>query len=126
VTTPTSILVVEDDEILRDTIAEVLTDEGHDVRLAANGGQALDQMVEWEPAVVVLDLMMPEMDAYEFRRIQRSSGTATAACILVLSAVPDIEAAAIEIGADAWLAKPFSVEDLVAVVDDLVDRRTAP
>ncbi len=116
------ILVVEDDHSLRETLGEVIADEGHEVRLAANGHEALELMERWDPSVVVLDLMMPRMDAFEFRDVQRRSPSADAPRILVLSAVPQLETAAADIGADAWLAKPFRLSDLTAVIDDLLDR----
>jgi two-component system response regulator MprA len=123
VTRPLRVLVVEDDDTLRETIGEVMTDDGHDVRLVSDGQEALAELARWDPELVVLDLMMPKMDAYEFRAAQRRAGSAARARVLVLSAVPDVEGAASAIGADAWLAKPFRLDDLVAVVDDLVDRR---
>jgi DNA-binding response OmpR family regulator len=118
------ILVVEDDETLRETIGEVMAEDGHAVRLAGDGQHALEQLVTWDPHIVVLDLMMPKMNAYQFRDAQRRNGTGAHAQVLVLSAVPDLETAANELGADAWLAKPFRLDELVAVVDDLIDRRS--
>jgi DNA-binding response OmpR family regulator len=117
------VLVVEDDQILRETIGEVMSDDGHDVRVAEDGQEALAQLSAWDPELVILDLMMPKMNAYEFRDAQRRDGTGSGAQVLVLSAVPDVERAATELGADAWLAKPFRLDELVAVVDDLIDRR---
>ena len=117
------ILVVEDDETLREIIGEVLTDEGHSVRLAANGHEALDRIADWDPQIVVLDVMMPGMNAYEFRRAQRDRGSAPGAQVLVLSAIPDVESAAADLGASAWLAKPFTLRDFVSTVGDLADRR---
>lgn len=119
------ILVVEDDETLRETLGEVMLDDGHEVRMAADGQQALAEMAEWEPDIVVLDLMMPRMNAFELRHAQRRDGAAERAQVLVLSAVPDLESAAADLGADAWLAKPFRLDELVAVLDDLIDRPRA-
>jgi DNA-binding response OmpR family regulator len=119
------ILVVEDDDTLRQIIGEVLADEGHAVRLACNGREALDHMAGWDPDIVVLDVMMPEMDAYEFRKAQRGAQSAAGTQVLVLSAVPDVETAAATLGADAWLSKPFTLKDFSAVVGDLIDRRPA-
>ena len=119
------ILVVEDDETLRETLGEVIAEDGYDVRMASDGQQALAEMARWDPDIVVLDLMMPNMNAFELRRAQRRNGAAAGAQVLVLSAVPDLESAAVDLGADAWLAKPFRLDELVAVLDDLVDRRRA-
>jgi DNA-binding response OmpR family regulator len=125
VTRGSRILVVEDDETLRETLGEVMAEDGHEVRMAEDGQRALDEMMSWDPDIVVLDLMMPKMNAYQLRHAQRRDGTASRAQVLVLSAVPDIETAAAELNADAWLAKPFRLDELVAVLDDLIDRRRA-
>jgi DNA-binding response OmpR family regulator len=69
--------------------------------------------------------MMPEMDAYEFRKAQRGVQSTAGTQVLVLSAVPDVETAAATLGADAWLSKPFTLKDFTAVVGDLIDRRPA-
>ena len=122
---PTRVLVVEDDEILRDTLVEVMLDEGHDVRAAANGAMALESMGDWTPDVIVLDLMMPLMDAYEFRRHQLSDGVAAESRVLILSAARDLEAAADEIGADAWIGKPFRLVAVIDAVERLAADRVA-
>jgi CheY-like chemotaxis protein len=118
------ILLVEDDPTLRETLAEVLGDEGHDVRAAAHGDEALDHLDGWVPDLILLDVMMPTMDAFEFRRRQRQLGIAPGAPTLVISATPDIEAAAARLEADAWIAKPFLLDEVVDTVDRLL-RMTA-
>jgi len=125
VTRSRRILVVEDDDTLRETIGEVMIDDGHEVRLARNGHEALEHLAGWDAEVVILDLMMPRMDAYEFRVIQVRDGIAPDARILVLSAVPDVASAAEKLQADAWVAKPFMLSGLIEVVDDLLDRPRA-
>lgn len=114
------ILVVEDDATLRETLAEVLVDEGHDVRAASHGGEALVQLDGWDADVILLDVMMPTMDAYGFRDQQRARGIASAAQILVISAARDIESAAARLDADAWIAKPFLLGEVVDAVDRLL------
>lgn len=114
------ILVVEDDETLRETLAEVLVDEGHEVRAAAHGDEALDHLDGWVPDLIVLDLMMPTMDAYEFRERQRQLGHAPSAHTLVISAARDIEAAAARLEADAWIAKPFLLDEVIDAIDRLL------
>jgi CheY-like chemotaxis protein len=118
----TRILVVEDDPILRETLAEVLVDEGHEVRSAAHGHEALVHLYGWEPHVILLDLMMPTMDAFEFREQQLEQGIAVDAQTIVISAAPDLEAAAERLHADDWIAKPFGLNEVVAVVDRLLQR----
>ena len=116
----TRILVIEDDYTLRETLAEVLVDEGHEVRAAAHGSEALEHLDGWEPQVILLDLMMPTMDAYEFRERQRQRGAAPTAQTLVISAARDIEAAALRLEADAWIAKPFLLDEVIDAIDRLL------
>ena len=118
------ILLVEDDFTLRETLAEVLVDEGHEVRAAAHGDEALGALDGWVPDLIVLDLMMPTMDAYEFRERQRELGMAPRAQTLIISAARDLEAAAARLEADAWIAKPFLLEDVVNAVDRLLAAAT--
>ncbi|MGZ8480857.1 MAG: response regulator transcription factor [Candidatus Limnocylindria bacterium] len=114
------VLVVEDDDTLRESLAEVLGDEGYEVRCAAHGGEAVEQLAAWEADLILLDLMMPNLDAYGFRAEQRRRGIASDAKTLVVSAARDLESAATTLGADAWLAKPFSLAQLLALVATLL------
>ena len=114
------ILIVEDDVTLRETLTEVFLDEGHEVRAAAHGSEALDQLDGWEPHLIVLDLMMPTMDAFAFRARQRELGLASGARTVVLSAARDLGSAVELLGADDWIAKPFLLAEMVDVVDRLL------
>ena len=114
------ILVVEDDTALRETLADVLRDDGHDVRVAEDGEAALAAIDEWGPELIVLDLMMPRMDGFAFRQAQRDRSDRMAK-VLLLSAAHGVEAAAAELEADAWLVKPFGLRDVLASVDGLLD-----
>jgi CheY-like chemotaxis protein len=116
------ILVVEDDETLRETLTEVLADEGHDVRGAAHGYEALEHLDGWSADVIVLDLMMPRMDAFEFREHQRARPDAATTKVMVLSAARELASAADRLGADAWLAKPFNLADVIDSVAELLPR----
>ena len=111
------VLVVEDDDTLRETLTEVLLDEGHDVRAAAHGYEALDHLDGWEPHLILLDLMMPTMDAFAFRTRQRQLGIAPAAQTILISAARDLESAAEALDADRWIAKPFLLADVIEAVD---------
>lgn len=119
------VLVVEDDEILRLTLADILLEEGFEVRSAANGREALEVIADWEPRLIILDLMMPEIDAFEFRRRQRIAGVAPEARVLVLSAARDLHDAAEQVGAHAWLPKPFRLTDVLDTIDRLLGESVA-
>lgn len=116
------ILVVEDDETLREALTEVLADEGHEVRGAAHGFEALERLDEWSADLIVLDLMMPRMDAFEFREHQRHRPDAATTKVMVLSAARELASAADRLGADAWLAKPFNLADVIDSVAELLPR----
>ena len=124
-TAPGRILVVEDDESLREALLEVLGDEGHEVRVAEHGADALETLDGWEPEVLVLDLMMPVMDAFECREQQRRRAAALGARVLGLSAARDLGGAAERLDADAYLAKPFRLDEMLTTVDRLLDDHRA-
>jgi DNA-binding response OmpR family regulator len=119
------VLVVEDDETLRETIGDLIADDGHAVRVAVDGVDALAQSDGWQPDLVILDVMLPRMDAFEFRARQLAAGGHPAKVLLV-SAAPDLAGAAERLSADAWLPKPFSVDALVEAVNQLLERGGPP
>lgn len=117
---PPRILVIEDDDLLGEIIEEVMRDEGYEVRLVTDGRDGLAAMQHWAPAVVLLDISLPSMDAYELRRRQRELAVGETSKIVVLSAARDVEAAAARLGADAFLPKPFGLSDIVETVARLL------
>lgn len=118
---PTRILIVEDDAAIRETLAEVLAGEGFAVSCASNGAEALDRLaLETAPNVILLDLMMPVMDGWAFRDVQRLDPRLSGIPVLVLSASHGDDRAAIDaLGAAAFLAKPYDLDDLIDTVHRL-------
>ncbi|MCK6549841.1 response regulator [Myxococcota bacterium] len=117
------ILLVEDDADIREAAACVLRDRGFDVITAADGKSALaslrDSVRRSEaPALVVLDLMMPVMDGWQFRIEQRRDPSLSGVPVLAMSADASAKAAAID--ADGFLAKPFHAADLERVVEQVI------
>ena len=116
-----TILVVDDEPTLRETLAENLEMEGFRVVTAADGRQALDRFRESQPDLVVLDLMLPELSGIEVCRvIRRESGVP----ILMLTA-RDSEldkVVGLELGADDYVTKPFGLRELLARVRALIRR----
>jgi CheY-like chemotaxis protein len=107
------VLVVEDDPALREIYAGALRGYGHDVRTAADGAAALDALISgWEPCVVFLDLRMPGMDGWELSRRLREDERWKALPVVVVAAHFRIDQEAAEIGAAAWLQKPFDLARL--------------
>ncbi len=121
------ILVVDDDAKIVRLVRTYLEREGYDVVTAADGPAALAAIEEHEPALVVLDLMLPELDGRAVIRAVRKDEEAGATPILVLSARGTTldRIAGLEDGADDYLPKPFSPAELVVRVKAIL-RRTAP
>jgi CheY-like chemotaxis protein len=109
------VLIVEDDEDLREMMAQLLTLEGFQAAAVANGREALEYLHDGEkPHVILLDLMMPVMDGWEFRRQQQADPTLAPVPVIVLSALDQARASSLE--ANAFLKKPLDFDRLLALV----------
>ena len=113
------ILVVDDDPDILQTLALCLSSEGYRVAMAANGQEALDLLSRDEPACILLDLMMPVMDGWEFVTELDNRGLRRKAPLLVLSADRAVQRHAGKLNADAFLAKPFDLDELLGKVAEL-------
>jgi CheY-like chemotaxis protein len=113
------VLVVDDDPVIRSTVAELLLDEGYEVEQAADGAEALQVVFRWVPGVIVLDLMMPVLDGWAFVERCRSVPGAGDVPIVVMSATHGLHESAERLhamGVRAVVAKPFDVDALIAIV----------
>ncbi len=109
------VLIVEDDADLREMMAQLLTLEGYAAATAANGQEALEYLHSGRrPDVILLDLMMPVMDGWEFRRRQRGEEQLSELPVVVLSALD--QGRARDIGANAVLKKPLDFDRLLELV----------
>lgn len=116
-----TILVVDDEMRLVSLIESYLTQEGYRVAKAANGREALFVARAEKPDLIVLDIMMPEMDGYEFMRLHRKE--ASTPIILLTARVEDEEkVVGLELGADDYMTKPFRPRELVARVRAVLRR----
>ncbi len=108
------VLVVDDDDDLRETIVEILADTGFDVRQAENGAAALTWLRETHgtPSVILLDLMMPGMNGWEFREAQLRDARLGGIAGVGMTASRDLKG----IQANAVLSKPVTLDDLVKAV----------
>ena len=108
-----SILIVEDEISLQETLAYNLKKEGYAVETVGDGRAALDAARRMKPDLIVLDIMLPEMDGFEVARILRKEMTTA---ILMLTARDDEidRVVGLEVGADDYLTKPFSMRELLA------------
>ena len=113
-----TVLLVEDDHDVRETIAEVLTDEGYVVVTAADGHQALEQLRGGlRPFAILLDLMMPGMNGYQFRAAQRAEPAIADVPVIVLTADRLIDQKAAELDAAAYLRKPTPLDELLSTLE---------
>jgi CheY-like chemotaxis protein len=109
------VLVIDDDPDILATVEQILNSEGYEVISAQNGKEALSVLESHRPDVILLDLMMPVMDGWEFRR--RLNGHPAADIpVIVVSADRDVARKAATINADGYIAKPFDLDDLIDVV----------
>jgi CheY-like chemotaxis protein len=113
------ILVVEDDEDIRDFVAAVLEHVGYSVVVAPNGALALEMVDREPPQAILLDMKMPVMDGWEFAR-QYHEHHAAPAPLIIMTAAHDTAIRAAQVHAVGVLNKPFDLETLLAVVADVL------
>jgi len=121
---PQQILVIDDDESLRDTIGLLLENEGFKPFLVADGASGLEQAFALKPALILVDLRMPGLSGIEVCKRLRGAGSKIP--VIVLSALGDEidKVLLLEIGADDYVVKPFGTRELLARIRALL-RRTS-
>jgi len=119
------ILIVDDDEKIISMLRRGLAFEGYEVMTASNGEQGLNKMMESDPDIVILDVMMPKVDGWEVCRRIREAGSSVP--VLMLTAKDDIKdrVKGLDNGADDYLVKPFALEELLARVRALLRRKSS-
>jgi C4-dicarboxylate-specific signal transduction histidine kinase len=119
-TSPAScrILLIEDDADLSEALGDVLEESGHDVIRAIDGEDGLRKMRETRPDIVVLDLMMPHVDGWQFRIAQRRDPALATTPVVVISASTSPTAAAVD--ADLYLRKPLDAATLQQAIEDVL------
>jgi len=124
----TRVLVVEDDPDIAQLVAHYLEKAGFSAELLASGRDALAAIAARPPDVIVLDLMLPQVDGLEICRVVRGNAATAAIPIIMLTARAEESdrIVGLEIGADDYLGKPFSPNELVARVRALVRRAQRP
>jgi DNA-binding response OmpR family regulator len=116
-----TILVVDDEKRLVSLVESYLTQEGYRVVTANNGLEALTVAQREKPDLIILDVMMPEMDGYEFMRKHRTENN-TPIILLTARVDDDEKVIGLEVGADDYVTKPFRPRELVARVRALLRR----
>jgi two-component system alkaline phosphatase synthesis response regulator PhoP len=120
------ILVVEDDAAIRGGLVDLLKLEGHEVAAARDGEAGLTLGLKEAPDLVVLDLMLPKRNGFDLLRALRADAVPSAVLVLSARDRESDKVLALELGADDYVTKPFSVRELAARVHALLRRREAP
>jgi two-component system, OmpR family, alkaline phosphatase synthesis response regulator PhoP len=118
----TRILVAEDDPDLALGLRNNLEIEGYDVRVARDGAEALALALQWQPALLVLDLVMPKIDGMRVLRELRERHSRIAVLILTARGEEADKVRGLKLGADDYVTKPFGLLELLARVESLLRR----
>jgi CheY-like chemotaxis protein len=121
--TAARVLIADDISSVRLMLAMTLELRGHTVLEATNGDQALEMLIEYQPDVAILDVMMPGLDGLKVCRAVRAHPTLQTLPVILISANAS-EQEAREAGADCFIAEPFLPSALLSIVDELVRSRT--
>ncbi|MBC7881013.1 MAG: response regulator transcription factor [Anaerolineae bacterium] len=112
---PETVLIVDDEELIRDTVALALGDEGYTVVVAEDGRQALELARQAERVdLIVLDLMLPHINGLDLCRLLRREGNGVPILMLTAKSSETDRVVGLEVGADDYLAKPFGMRELIA------------
>ncbi len=122
------VLVVDDDEVIRQLIAVNLTLEGFDVATAVDGQDCLDKVLAIKPDVITLDVMMPRLDGWATAQQLREDPLTSQIRLLLITAraQEDDRARSMEIGVDAYLTKPFDPGEMIRIVRELAVQAPSP
>ncbi|HVV58558.1 MAG TPA: response regulator transcription factor [Gaiellaceae bacterium] len=118
------VLVVDDEPSIVDAVATALGYEGFEVAQARSGREALDQVARFDPDLIVLDWMLPDLDGIEVGRRLRAQGNGAAILFLTAKDAVENKVEALRAGGDDYVTKPFSLAEVVARVHAIL-RRTA-
>ena len=118
----TRILIVEDDAHIRLGLEEVLRSEGFDIASCARGDQALDAVAKQQPALIVLDVMLPGLSGYDICKQLRARKITTPILMLTATGQELDKVVGLDLGADDYVTKPFGVRELLARIHALLRR----
>ena len=120
--TSKKVLIVEDDLDIAENLKALLALEGYDTAISKDGREALDRLNDGEglPDLILLDLMMPIMDGFQFYQAQQSNPEIADIPVVVMTAGGNVEAKVQKLGVQAYFRKPLDVERLFATIESLI------
>jgi two-component system, OmpR family, response regulator len=116
------VLVVDDEPSIADTIATALSYEGFEVATAADGRSALDLLDDFQPDLVVLDVMLPDVDGISIARRLRAAGVETPILFVTARDAPSDRVEGLTAGGDDYVTKPFTLAEVIARVRAIMRR----
>ena len=116
------ILIVEDEEAIRLGLVDLLEIEGYEIEVAVDGEQAMERVQQWQPNLVILDLMLPKVSGYDVCRYIRKSFPQIFILMLTAKNEEINKIQGLEMGADDYVTKPFSVFELMARIKSMLRR----
>lgn len=116
------ILIVDDEENIVISLEFLMEQAGYDLRVAKNGQEALEQVVNFDPDLILLDVMMPKINGFEVcRRVRELPGGQKIKIIMLTAKGREVEITkGLAMGADAYITKPFSTKELMAQVQQML------
>lgn len=118
-----NILIVDDEQSYRQLLTLVFESDGHSIRTASNGREAVDLVLEEAPDVIVSDVRMPDMDGIEMLRAVRESHSDLGVVFMTAHASVESAREAFKLGADDFVTKPFDVEELKLIVKKTLEKQ---
>lgn len=116
------IMVIDDSQTIRSSAEKLLSDLGHEVAVAENGYEALSRIVDLKPDLIFLDIMMPKLDGYQTCALVKHNQDFKDIPIIMLSSKDGVydKAKARVVGANDFISKPFTGEDLITAINNVV------
>ena len=120
-----NILLIEDEQAIRESLTEMLEISGHEVSSASNGKEGLQKLADHTPDIIISDVMMPEMDGFEFLKTIRKDTENSMIPVIMLTAKVDMESKllGLELGADDYITKPFEFKELNLKINNFLKSR---
>ena len=119
------VLVVDDEENITFLLDSALRHFGYDVRVSSNGRDAIDQVERFNPDVVLLDVMLPDLDGFEIVRRLRLDGAKVPVLFLSAKDTTEDKVRGLTLGGDDYVTKPFSLEEVIARIQVILRRQGA-